>query len=173
MRVFARLILIPLGIVLAAFAALVFLGIVGMTQPTVADALVTTAFKTMDRMFRTLMEGEEAIKQFGWSLVLLSRFVVVVLLLPVTLVAVVAEFFAFRAWLFHAAMAALLTAAMPFALMPELISGFAFASGATGLLAATGALAGSIYWIVAGRSAGADPLTVEERATVKAPPIRR
>jgi uncharacterized membrane protein YecN with MAPEG domain len=173
LRFIGRLIVIPLGIVLAAFCALLFLGIVGMVQPSIAEAIATTAFKTMDRAFRTVMEGEEAIKQFGWSLALFSRFVVVVLFLPVTLVAVVTEFFGLRPWLLHALGVALLTALMPFAMMPELIGGAPFASGVTGLLAATGALAGSIYWMIAGRKAGADPKTVEERATVKAPRIQR
>jgi hypothetical protein len=36
-----------------------------------------------------------------------------------------------------------------------------------------GALAGTIYWMVAGRGAGVDPMSIEERATVKAPPLRR
>ncbi len=168
-----RLIMIPLGIVLAAFCTLLFLGVVGMVQPGIAEAIATTAYGTVDRLFRTVLEGEEAIMQFGWSLVILSRFVIIVLVLPVTLVAVVAEFFGFRAYLFHALGVALLTAAMPFAFMPELISGYAFASRATGLLAGAGALAGTIYWIIAGRSAGSDPKTVEERATAKAPAVRR
>jgi hypothetical protein len=173
MRLIGRLIVMPLGILLAAFCALLFLGIVGMVQPSIAEAIATTAFRTMDRAFRTVLEGEEAIKQFGWSLVLFSRFVVVVLFLPVTLFAVIAEFFALRSWLLHALCVALLTALMPFAIMPELIGGSALASGATGLLAATGALAGTIYWMIAGRNAGPDPKTVEERATVNAPKARR
>jgi hypothetical protein len=173
LRFVGRLILIPLGIVLAAFCALLFLGAVGMVQPSIAEAIASTAFQTVDRAFRTVMEGDEAIRQFGWSLVVFSRFAIVVLLLPVTLIAVIAEFFGLRAYLIHALGVALLTAAMPFALMPELISGFAFASRATGLLAATGALAGTIYWMIAGRGAGRDPQTIEERATVKAPANRR
>lgn len=173
MRFIGRLILIPIAIAIAAFCALLFLGIVGMTQPDVAKAIASTAYQTMDRLFRTVMEGEEAIKQYGMSLVLFSRFVVVVLILPVTLTAVIAEVLGFRAYLFHALFAALLTAATPFALMPELIAGFPYASPATGLLAATGALAGSIYWMLAGRSAGSDPPTIEDRATVQAPKARR
>jgi hypothetical protein len=168
-----RLILMPLGIFLAAFCTLLFLGFVGMVQPGIAEAIATTAHGTVDRMFRTFLEGEEAIMRFGWSLVILSRFVMIVLILPVSLVAVVAEFFGFRAYLFHALGVALLTAALPFAFMPELLSGFTYASRATGLLAGAGALAGTIYWIVAGRSAGFDPKTVEERATAKAPAARR
>ncbi len=74
--------------------------------------------------------------RYAQSFVLFSRFVIVVLLLPVTQVAVIAEILAFRAWIFHALGVALLTAAMPFAVMPELIQGFPFVSPATGLLAA-------------------------------------
>jgi hypothetical protein len=173
LRFIGRLILVPLGILLAAICAMLFLAIVGMVQPSVADAIAMTAFRTMDRAFRTMLEGEEAIRQFGWSLILFSRFVVVVLFLPVTLVAVVAEFFGLRPWLAQALGTGLLTALMPFALMPELTASSAFASSATGLLAATGALAGTIYWMIAGRNAGPDPKTIEERATVNAPRIRR
>lgn len=172
MRFVGRLILVPLAIAVAAFCALLLLGIVGMTRPEIAQAIAETAFRTMDQLFRTALDGEEAILRYAASLALFSRFVVVVLILPVTLIAVVAEVFGIRAYLFHALFAALLTAAMPFALMPELIRGFAYASPASGLLAAAGALAGTIYWMLAGRSAGADPLTVEDRATVKAPRAR-
>ncbi len=173
MRLIGRLILVPLGIAVAAFCALLFLGIVGMTRPEIAQAIAETAFRTVDQLFRTAMQGEEAILRYAQNFVLFSRFVIVVLVLPVTLVAVIAEILAFRAWLFHALGVALLTASMPFAVMPELIQGFPFLSPATGLLAATGALAGTIYWMLAGRSAGSDPPTIEDRATVKAPRIRR
>ncbi len=173
MRFIGRLILIPIAIAFAAFCALLFLGIVGMTKPEIAQAIAETAFRTVDQLFRTAMQGEEAIIRYAQSLVLFSRFVIVVLLLPVTLVAVVAEFLAIRSWFFHAPAVALLTAAMPFALMPDLIAGFPFLSPATGLLAGAGALAGTIYWMLAGRSAGSDPPSVEDRATMKAPRPRR
>jgi hypothetical protein len=168
-----RLILIPLAILIAAFSALVFLGVVGMVQPEIAKAIAGVASGTLDKVFRTVLEGEEAIKQFGWSLVLFSRFVIVVLFLPVTLVAVIAEFLGIRSYFFQALVTAIITAVLPFAMMRELIEGFDFASGATGLLAATGALAGTIYWVIAGRNAGSDPPSVEDRATVKAPKARR
>jgi hypothetical protein len=173
LRFIGRLILIPLGIALAAICVLLFLGIAGMLQPGVADAVAATAFQTMDRAFRTVMEGEEAMLQFGWSLLLLSRFAVVILFLPVALTAAVAEVFGIRAYLFHALCAAVLTAAMPFALMPDVAARVPVTSWATMLLAAAGALAGTIYWMVAGRGAGRDPLTIEERATVNAPRVRR
>ncbi len=102
MRLIGRLILIPIGIAIAAFCALLFLGIVGMTKPEIAQAIAETAFRTVDQLFRTAMQGEEAILRYAQNFVLFSRFVIVVLLLPVTLVAVIAEILAFRAWLFHA-----------------------------------------------------------------------
>jgi len=172
-RVLGRLILVPLAIAIAAFCALLFLGIVGMTRPEIAQALAETAYRTMDQLFRALFEGEEAIRRYGQSLVLFSRFVIVALILPVALVAVIAEFLSIRAYLFHVLVAALLSAAIPFALLPELMQGSALASPAAGLLAATGVLAGTIYWMLAGRGAGSEPRSVEDRATVKAPRVRR
>ena len=96
-----------------------------------------------------------------------------VLFLPVSLVAAVSEVFGLRYWILQALLATALTAVLPFAMVPDLMAGSLLASPITGLLAATGALGGTIYWMIAGRSAGSDPLSVEDRATVKAPAYRK
>ncbi|MGL5117048.1 MAG: hypothetical protein ACRC7C_17155, partial [Beijerinckiaceae bacterium] len=87
--------------------------------------------------------------------------------------AVVTEAFGLRSFLLQLLLAAILTALLPWAMLPELLTGEKIGSTVTGLLAATGALAGLVYWMFAGHAAGNDPLTVEDRATMKAPVARR
>lgn len=172
MHFIGRLILIPLGIVLAALTAGAFLISAGFIQPNLGGALTDAAISTVRRLIESLMEDGEAAVRFARLAQGVTTLSIAVLFLPVALVAAVAEVFSLRFWFLQMLLAAALTAVLPWAMLPELMAGAPLASSVTGLLAATGALAGSIYWMVAGRNAGADPKTVEERATVKAPRIR-
>jgi hypothetical protein len=173
LRFIGRLILVPLGIILAAFMAMMFLGIVAVVQPTAAETLTGWAMQSFRSLMDAINDGDAAVQAYALSVVSLSRIPIVVLLLPVAIVAAVAEVFAIRSWFLQMLLAALVTALAPFALAPEVMGRSPMASVLTGILAATGALAGTIYWMVAGRSAGAEPQTIEERATVRAPTMRR
>jgi hypothetical protein len=173
LRFIGRLILIPLGIVMAALTAGVFLVSTGFIQPSLGGALTEAAISTVRRLMESLMEDGEAAVRFARLAQGVSTLSVAVLFLPVALVAAVAEVFSMRHWLLQALLAGVLTALLPWAMLPDLIGSTPLASSLTGLLAATGALAGSIYWMVAGHGAGSDPKTIEERATVKAPAQRR
>jgi uncharacterized Tic20 family protein len=173
LRFVARLILIPLGIALSAFAALLFLGFVAVVQPAAAEVLTGWAMQAFQSLWAAVNEGDEAIRRYALSLTAASRVPIVVLLLPVAIVAAVAEVFAMRSFLAQLLLAAALTALAPFALAPEVMGRSLLASTITAVLAATGALAGAIYWMVAGHAAGAEPQSIEERATVKAPAARR
>lgn len=173
LRFIGRLILIPLGILLAAFTAGAFLISVGFVQPSVGGALTDAAIAAVRTVVQGVMAGSPSVERYVDLAFGFVRLTLAVLFLPVTIGAAVAEVFGLRIWLLQALLAAMLTAVLPWAMTPELIAGQPLASPLTALLAATGALAGSIYWMVAGRNAGRDPDTIEERATVKAPAIRR
>jgi hypothetical protein len=173
MRIFGRLILIPLGILIAALIAGTFLIVSGFVQPSLGGALAEGAISTMRQLLESLMEDGPAVDRFARLAKGLTSLTLGVLFMPVALVAAVSEVFGLRHWILQALLAAVLTAVLPFAMLPEMMAGNLLASPITGLLAATGALAGSIYWMIAGRSAGSDPLSVEARATVKAPLVRR
>lgn len=172
-RFFGRLILIPLAILIAAVAAGSFLVITGFVQPQIGGAVSEAAIATMRTLVESLMEDGEAIDRFGRLAKGVSTLTLSVLFLPVALVAAVAEVFGLRWWIMQALGAALLAAVLPWAMMPTLMAGAQLGSSLTGILAAAGALAGSIYWMIAGRSAGAEPLSAEERATVRAPRLRK
>jgi hypothetical protein len=173
MRFIGRLILIPLGVALAAFAAGAFLVSAGFVQPSLGGALTDAAIATLRKLSESLMDDGETAVRFARLAQGVTTLSLAVLLLPAAIVAAVAEVFGLRAWLLQALLAAALTALLPWAMLPDLIGGTPLASALTGLLAATGALSGSIYWMIAGRGAGSDPQTIEERATVKAPARRR
>ncbi len=169
LRFLGRLILIPLGIAFAALAALMFVGVVAVAQPSAAEALTGWALGAFQRLWTAIAEGEEAIRQYGASLIAFSRIPLVVLLLPVGVVAAVAEVFSMRAWLLQALLAGLLTALVPFALAPEIMARSASTPTIMAVLGTTGVVAGTVYWLIAGRTAGPEPKSVEERATVRAP----
>jgi ABC-type multidrug transport system fused ATPase/permease subunit len=173
MRIFGRMFLIPLGIIVAAIFAGLFLIISGFAQPSLGGALVEAAMSTMRQLMQSLFDDGQTIDRFSRLASGVTSLTTAVLFLPVALVAAVSEVFGLRFWMLQALLAAALTAVLPFAMLPELMTGHVMASPITGLLAATGALSGSIYWMIAGRSAGSEPKSVEERATVKAPVIRK
>jgi hypothetical protein len=173
MRIFGRLIVIPLGIFLAALIAGIFLVVSGFVQPSLGGAIADGAIATMRSLFESLLEDGPAVERFSRLAKGLTSLTLAVLFLPVSLVAALAEVFGLRLWIFQALLAALLTAILPFAMLPEMMAGNLLASPITGLLAATGALAGSIYWMIAGRSAGPEPRSIEDRATMRAPALKK
>jgi hypothetical protein len=173
LRIAGRIILIPLAILIAAIASGSFLVITGFVQPQIGGAVTEAAIATMRTLVESLMEDGEAIDRFGRLAKGLSVLTVSVLFLPLALIAAVAEVFSLRWWIIQALGVALLAALLPWAMMPTLMAGVPLGSSLTGILAAAGALGGSIYWLIAGRSAGAAPRSAEERATVAAPRIRK
>jgi hypothetical protein len=172
-RLLGRMILIPLAILIAAFAAGSFLVVAGFTQPQIGGAVTDAAITTLRTLVDSLMQDGEAVDRFARLAQGVTTLTLAVLFLPVAIVAAAAEVFGIRWWIVQALGAALLAALLPWAMLPNLMTGAPLASSLTGVLAATGALAGTIYWMIAGRGAGSDPLSVEDRATVKAPKARR
>jgi hypothetical protein len=173
MRLLGRIILIPLAILIAAITAGFFLVITGFVQPQLGGAIAEAAIRTMQILADSLMEDGEALDRFARLAKGLSTLTLAVMFLPVALVAAVAEVFTLRWWIVQALGAALLTALLPWAMLPNLMAGTPLASALTGVLATTGALAGSIYWMIAGRAAGVDPPSIEDRATFSLPQRKR
>jgi hypothetical protein len=172
-HILGRVLLIPLGVLLAAIVAGIFLIVVGFVQPSFGGAVTETAIATLRRLVESLMEDGEAAERFARLAQGVTTLSLALLFLPSALVAAVTEAFSVRLWIVHALGAAVLTALLPWAMLPNLMGATPLASALTGLLAATGALAGSIYWMVAGHGAGANPPSIEDRATMKAPQQRR
>jgi hypothetical protein len=173
MRIFGRLILIPLAIILASFAAGTFLVVAGFAQPQIGGAITDGAITTIRTLIESLFEDGEAVDRFARLSKGLTTLTLAVLFLPVAVVATVSEVFSLRWWFVQVIGAAFMTALLPWAMLPNVIAGTPLASSLTGLLAATGALSGSIYWMVAGHSAGRNPPSIEDRATTHQPLTKR
>jgi hypothetical protein len=120
-------------------------------------------------VFENLMADGEAPERIARLAIGFSKLTIAVLVLPAAIMAVPSEIFSLRSWFVQALGAALMAALLPWAMLPSLLQGTAFASSVTGLLATAGAVSGSIYWMVAGHGAGRSPRSIEDRATVKAP----
>jgi hypothetical protein len=169
LHLLGRAILIPLGLLLAAIAAATLLMMASVVQPALGGVIADGAMATLRAVFENLMADGEAPERVARLAIGLSKLTLAVLFLPVAIMAAASEIFSLRSWFVQALGAAVLTALLPWAMLPSLLQGTAFASSVTGLLAVTGAFSGTIYWMVAGHGAGRSPRSVEDRATVSAP----
>ncbi len=168
LHVLGRTFLIPLGLILSAVAAATVLIMASVVQPTIGGAITEGAMTTLRAVFDNHMSDADAPERIARLAIGFSKLTFALLFLPVALMAATSEIFSLRSWFVQALGAALLTALLPWAMLPSLLQGTAFASPITGLLAATGAFAGSIYWMVAGHGAGRSPRSIEDRATFTA-----
>ncbi len=134
LRFIGRLILIPLGLALAALAAGAFLISVGFVQPRIGGALTEAAIATLRMLVQSMLADGESLDRFVRLAQGVTTLSLAVLFLPVAIVAAVAEVFSLRLWFLQMLMGALLTALLPWAMTPELIAGQPLASPLTALL---------------------------------------
>lgn len=131
-----RLILVPLGFVLAAASALVIAVSIGLERLTQASASLP------------IIEWMAAIVTGGFSLT--SGLT----LIPALAVIVVGEVARIRSWLYYLVGGGLSLALLPFMGVLESGSVEALSAGALWQVLATAGFAGGlVYWVIAGRSA--------------------
>ena len=158
---------VPIGFVLALVAGLVFLVVAGASMPEVTAALAGGAVRALTSLFGEVASPEElrlAVEAFSGVLGLLTillaapllPFYVVLLVLvgPLVLVAGLSEIFGVRSLLAQVGFAGLFAMIFPLAAL-----GLARAPSADEmrimlLTGAAGAVAGFVYWAIAGRRAG-------------------
>jgi hypothetical protein len=153
---FARLILTVVGLACASAAALMFLPFAVLVDPLVQS---TASHLPADHWFEILeslfddgdpQEAVMTIVQLIWTIGML------VCVLPVTIAALIGGVARSRSFLFYAGLTGFLAAAMPWILRA---SRFAERGGQmssaeehlTLILFLTGVVAGTIYWLIAGR----------------------
>jgi hypothetical protein len=155
MRRLARfLLLVPFALLIAIATGSFFLMVACVLDPLLAgftgDALAVAWWTLTDR----LLGGEDPAPFVADAVLGAGRLAASLLVVPPVLVALVSEVIGARSLLWHAGATGLLTGAMPFILRgggrgatPEEIH-------IAAVLALTGAVAGLVYWLIAGSSAG-------------------
>jgi hypothetical protein len=149
-----RLLLVSVGFVVAAGAGMIFLPLAALTDATIRDAGLTAVFAAL----LDAADGydpEDALAAIGFVLWAMG---VAVCAAPLAIVALVGEAAGARAYAWYAGGSAVLAAAAPWILRAARGSTRAGEmNAAEGRLALlfflTGALTGTIYWLIAARGA--------------------
>lgn len=158
MHALGRLILWCVGLVLAIPAGALALLFGVMAEPAARELIALLGLAALDALFAAAAGGGDP------DLVVASLFAgfwmlsLVLVIGPVTLVSTAGEIVGSRSFAFYGGLTALLTAAIPWLLRAGPGPGAALAAEGrlTAILFVTGAVAGLVYWAVAGRSAGRD-----------------
>jgi hypothetical protein len=150
-RLVVRAIAMPIGVGLAAIAALVT-GLWGAAQAGYGHSLAEIAAATGLSVVAAALSGTDpgTIGAFLWLIVVVG---LGVLLVPIALVAVAGEILGSAAWLFYAFGMAAIVALVPI-VFPGDAATHGWPDGALLGFSAAGLVAGSVYWAIAGRNAG-------------------
>jgi hypothetical protein len=159
----ARLILIPTGLVLGAAAALVFLPVAALFDPVTREAgAAIGSFGIMAALANATGAAEGEVAAFGAAI---ATGLAAICVVPLVLTALIGEVARVRSLVWYAGATGLISAAMPYILRAGLRTKSLAGDDANLaeqrfllLFFLTGALAGFIYWAVAGRGGLREPM---------------
>jgi hypothetical protein len=160
------LLLVPFALTCALVAGSSTFMIVAVLDPVLAMLTGDTLFAGFFVFVDTLATGDEAAPLVEGTLAGLGRLLFTFFVVAPAFVALVGETLGTRRLLWYAGAAGLLSAAMPW-LLRDAPAATPEEFHITVGLALAGAAAGLTYWIIAGRSAGADP----RRSATERPPL--
>jgi len=146
--------LIPFGLLIAIGASSFFLMVASIVDPVMAtltgDTLLVGFWTFVDAVFSA--DDPEPIVTEAFLAV--GRLVFTLLVFPPLLVAILSEVLGLRSVVWYAAAMGVLTAAVPWILRGATRVGTPLELHVSLVLGLTGAVAGLVYWAVAGQSAG-------------------
>jgi hypothetical protein len=160
-RLVRWLLLIPFAIGSAMAAAMLAAFVIAVIVPEFAEA-IGAGFWAALRQFMGMLDdaatsdGSLDLTGAGAIAARASALAGAIFLAPVTLTAITSEILRWRSWVVQAAGCGLITLALPLALLTPargLTAGETRIMLALGLI---GVLAGSVYWLIAGRGAARD-----------------
>lgn len=156
MRLLGRIILFLVALILAIPAGSMTLAIGIVMEPTAHELIARIGVAMMDALFTDAM-GDGAADLFVRD-VLFGFWVLslVLLIAPVGFVGLIGETIGTRSFVFYSGVTGLATAAIPWLMRGGFVQSPALAAEGrlTALLFLTGAVAGLVYWAIAGRTAG-------------------
>jgi hypothetical protein len=147
------LIVIPFAVACAAFAALMMLGIATVVSPDFA-ALVQGAFTLFfNLVWSQGMNGVDPTPAALAATTGLGLILAAILIVPAVITALVSEAFRIGSGMLQVSLAGVLTAALPLAIVGLNRLPTGGETRIAGGLFLIGAVAGAIYWLIAGRNA--------------------
>ena len=164
MQHIGRVLIIFVAIACGAAAAIIALPILSLTDPVTREAGVILFIGSIISSF-TVATGPEDVA--GAMLMLMRVVTLAICIFPLALAALIGELGRLRGWLWYACCTGLVAAAMPWALRAGIASR-RLTERAPGpdatqaetrfmlLFFLTGIIAGTVYWLIAGRNAGRD-----------------
>ncbi|WP_112661861.1 hypothetical protein [Microvirga flavescens] len=145
------LLLIPFALLAAIGASGFFLFIACLVDPTMAELTGNTVFVGFWSLMNDIFSADDPEPIIRQAFAIAGRLVFTLLVFPPLLVAIVSEVVKARSVFWHAGATALLTAAVPFILRGSARSATPAELHVSAVLALTGAVAGFVYWLIAGR----------------------
>jgi hypothetical protein len=146
--------LIPFALLMAIGASSVFLLVASIVDPVMATLMGDTVFVGFWAFVDEVFTSEDPGPVVSYAFETVGRLVFTLLVFPPLLIAVVSEVIGMRSLVWHAGAMGILTAAVPWILRGAARVGSPLELHVSLVLGLTGAVAGLIYWAIAGRDAG-------------------
>ncbi len=148
------LLLIPFALLIAIGVSSTFFLIASMIDPVMAMLTGDTLFVGFWSLIDAVFSSEDPGPIVADAMLSVGRIVFTLLILPPLLIALVSEVLGMRSLLWYAAASGVLTAAVPWILRGAARVNNPAELHVSLVLALTGAVAGFVYWAIAGRDAG-------------------
>jgi hypothetical protein len=148
------LLLIPFALLIAIGASSFFLMMASIVDPVMASLTGDTLFVGFWSFVDAVFTSDDPGPIVSDAFLAVGRIVFTLLVFPPLLVAIVSEVLGMRSLVWHAGATAVLTAAVPWILRGAARVGSPLELHVSLVLGLTGAVAGLIYWMIAGQGAG-------------------
>ena len=171
MDAISRLLIMITGLLCAAGVAAVSMPFLAFIDPLVREAILA---RFMGTLFTALGAAPASPQAAALLMQLMHLSTLAVCIAPVVLAALIGELARFRSWLWYACCSGILAAAMPFDPHPWSEGERDTAANETTVMTLelrfmllffiVGLIAGTIYWLIAGRNAGEATTELEGKA---------
>jgi hypothetical protein len=156
LRFLGRFILLLLGLIFAIPAGALTLALGIFSEPAAQDLVVMIGTAVFDLLFAEALQNGDpdvVIAEFAIGFAFVS---LVLLVAPISFVAICGEVTGTRSLIYYGLVTGLITAAIPWLMRGGYVETPALEAEwrITALLFVTGAVAGFVYWLITGRSAG-------------------
>ncbi len=148
------LLLIPFALLVAIGASGFFLLVAAMIDPLMATLTGETLFVGFWNLIDAVFSSDDPGPIIADAMVAVGRIVFTLLVLPPLMIAVISEVLRMRSFLWHVLATGVLTAAVPWILRGTARVANPAELHVSLILGLTGAVAGFVYWAIAGRDAG-------------------